>query len=341
MEEYNPPTSGREDYMRLDFNENTIGCSPKVIAALKKIKQGSLSVYPEYDEFRKKLGKFLKVEFNGVMVTNATDEAIKTVIETYIEKRDDEIIIPMPTFAMFKFYAQLNEAIIKEVLYNDDLSFPAERVLKEINRKTKIVVLVNPNNPTGTSLKKEDIVKIIKKAKENEALVFIDEAYYPFFNESSINLINKFDNLIISQTFSKAFGMANLRLGYLVSNEENIKNLLKVISPYSVNGAAVECAFAAIDDYGYVQSYVKEVNQNKIKLYNVFEKLKIKYFKSDANFVLIDVGEKCYDYYEKLKQKGILVRNRTKDPLLKGCVRITVGANEQVEILIKALEEIK
>ena len=341
MDAYNPPTSGREGYLRLDFNENTIGCSPKVTETLKKIKQENLTVYPEYNGLRKKLAEFLKVKFEQVMPTNATDEAIKIVIDTYIEKGKDELILPMPSFAMFKFYAQLNEAIIKEVLYNNDLSFPTERILKEINPKTKLIIIANPNNPTGTSVKKEDIVKIIKKAEDNNALVFIDEAYYPFFNESSIELINKFDNLIVSQTFSKAFGMANLRLGYLVSNEENIKNLLKAISPYSVNGVAVKCAFAALDDYDYVKSYVKEVNQNKIRLSKELEGLNIKHYKSDANFLLIDVGDKCYDYYEKLKQKGILVRNRTKDPLLKGCVRITIGTNEQTEKLIKALKEIK
>jgi len=235
----------------------------------------------------------------------------------------------------------LNEAIIKEVLYNDDLSFPTEKLLMKINSKTKIVVLVNPNSPTGTSIKKEDIVQIIKKARDNNALVLIDEAYYPFFNESSVELINEFDNLIVSQTFSKAFGMANLRIGYLVSNEENIKNMLKVISPYSVNGVAVTCAFAALGDYGYVKSYVREVNKNKVRLYDELGKLEIKYYKSEANFLLIDIGDKCYDYCEKLKQKGILVRNRTKDQLLEGCVRITIGTDEQTEKLIKALREIK
>ncbi len=341
MDEYNPPTSGRDGYLRLDFNENTIGCSPRVIEALKKNKQENLSIYPEYSKLRKKLADFLNVRLGQVMATNATDEAIKVVIETYIEKGKDEVLLPVPTFAMFKFYAQLNEAIIKEVLYNDNLSFPTEKVLKEINPKTKIVITANPNSPTGTSIKKEDIVKIIKKAYDNQALVLIDEAYYPFFNESSIELINEFDNLVISRTFSKAFGMANLRLGYLVSNEENIKNLLKVVSPYSVNGVAVACAFAALDDYNYVKEYVKEVNKSKIILYNALEKLSIKYYRSDGNFLLIDVKDKCYDYCEKLRQRGILARNRTKDPLLNGCIRITIGSNEQTKKLVKALEEIK
>lgn len=303
MEGYNPPTSSRDGYIRLDFNENTIGCSPKVIEALRKINQEVLSVYPEYTGLRKKLAEFLKVKYSQVIPTNATDEAIKTIIETYVEKGKDEVIIPIPSFVMFRFYAQLNEAIIKEVLYNDDLSFPAEKILDEISPKTKLIIIANPNNPTGTSAKKEALVKIIKKANENNALVFIDEAYYPFFNESFIGLINKFDNLIVSQTFSKAFGMANLRLGYLVSNEGNIKNMLKALSPYSVNGVAAACAFAAIDDYDYVKKYVRTVNESKMYLYRELEKLKIKYYKSDANFLLIDVGNKCNEYCEKLRQK--------------------------------------
>ena len=180
MDEYNPPTAGREDYIRLDFNENAEGCSQKALDALRKIKAGTLAAYPEYSKLTKELAKYCNVREDEILPTNATDEAIKTIIETYAEKGKDEIIIPTPTFAMFKFYAQLNEALIKEVLYNDDLSFPTSKVLNSINKKTKIVVLVNPNNPTGTSIKDEDITKIIEKAKNNEALVFIDEAYWQF-----------------------------------------------------------------------------------------------------------------------------------------------------------------
>src|SRR3989344_3606310 len=132
MEKYNPPTSGRENYMRLDFNENTLGCSPIVIRRLRKISSSSFSIYPEYGNLRKALAKYCKVREDEVLPTNATDEAIKTIIETYIEKGKDEIVIPIPTFAMLKFYAQLNEAIIKEVVYNQDLSFPTKRIIDSI-----------------------------------------------------------------------------------------------------------------------------------------------------------------------------------------------------------------
>src|SRR3989338_7542558 len=262
MDGYNPPTSDREGYLRLDFNENTIGCSPKVIETLKKIKQGNLSVYPEYNGLRKALASYCNVDFEEVIPTNATDEAIKTIIETYIEKNKDEIIIPMPTFAMFKFYAQLNEAVVREVLYNADLSFPTNTVLFAINKNTKIVVLVNPNSPTGTSINDNDIIKIVEKAGKNGAVVMIDEAYFQFYGKTSTPLIKRYDNLIVTQTFSKAFGLAGLRLGYIISNKNNLKNIAKALSPYSVNAAAISCGLAALDDIEYVNNYAGEVAES-------------------------------------------------------------------------------
>ena len=340
MQEYKPPTSGREDFLRLDFNENTLGCSPKVMEALKKINSNSLATYPEYNELRKKLAEYCNVNTDEILPTNATDEAIKTVIETYAEKGKDEVIIPTPTFAMFKFYAQLNEAVLKEVLYNDDLSFPTNKVLDSINKKTKIVILVNPNNPTGTSIKDEDIIKIIEKAKKNYALVFIDEAYWQFYGKTSIPLIKKYDNLIVTQTFSKAFGLAGLRLGYIISNKENIKNMAKALSPYSVNNAAISCGLAALNDLEYVNNYAKEVSESKKIVYNELEKLKIEYHPSEANFVLLNIGENAALFCKRLKEKGILVRDRSRDPLLSGYVRITLGTKEQTKSLILAIESL-
>ena len=340
MEEYMPPTSDRENYLRLDFNENAIGCSPNVISALRNIKPEYLATYPEYKELREALTSYSNVDIEEVIPTNGTDEAIKTVIETYIEKGKDEIIIPVPTFAMFKFYSQLNEAIIKEAPYNKDLSFPTKRVFDGINRKTKIVVLVNPNNPTGTFIKEKDIIKIIEKAQKNDALVLIDEAYYQFYGRTSIPLIKKYDNLLITQTFSKAFGLAGVRLGYIISNENNIRALQKVSSPYSVNNAAVICALAALKDLSYVKKYAKEVKESKKILCRALDSFGIRYYNSDANFVLLKIGQKSDYFCQKLKEYGVLVRNRSNDLLLDGCVRITLGTEKQTKRLIKAISKI-
>ncbi|HLC62672.1 MAG TPA: histidinol-phosphate transaminase [Candidatus Nanoarchaeia archaeon] len=340
MKEYNPPTSGREKSLRLDFNENTLGCSPKIIKSLRKIRKNSLSIYPEYIKLRKDLAKYCNVDADEIIATNGTDEAIKTIIEAYIEKGEDEIIIPVPTYAMFKFYAQLNEAIIKEITYNGDLSFPTKKVLNTISKKTKIIILVNPNNPTGTSIRSKDIIKIIKKAKKCNALVPIDEAYCQFYGKSSIPLIRKFDNLFVIQTFSKAFGLAGLRLGYIISNKNNIRIMQKVLSPYSVNIAASVCASEALKDSAYIKNYVKEVNTSKKIFLRELSSLGIKYYKTEANFVLLKIGPQAASFCEKLKEKGVLVRNRSSDPLLQGCVRITLGTIGQTKQLIKALRQI-
>src|SRR3989338_4905964 len=140
MQEYKPPTSDRTNSLRLDFNENTVGCSDNIINSVRKIKRDMLSTYPEYTKLRKELAKYCKVKADEIIATNGTDEAIKTIIETYIENGKDEIIIHVPTYAMFKFYAQLNEAVINEITYNEDLSFPAEQILGTINYKAKIII---------------------------------------------------------------------------------------------------------------------------------------------------------------------------------------------------------
>jgi histidinol-phosphate aminotransferase len=339
LEAYSPPTSGREGMLRLDFNENTVGCSLKVIEALKRIDSSKLSVYPEYGELLQKLSKRNNILEDELVLTNGTDEAINMVMNCFV-KEGDEVIIPTPTFAMFKFYATLAGASVKEVLYKKDFSFPFEEVINSISTKTKIIVLVNPNNPTGTLIPEEQIKQIINKAQENNALVMIDEAYYEFYRKTFIGFIKKYDNLFVTRTFSKAFGLAGVRIGYIMGNREIIEPIKKAISPYSVNTVALICAKAALTDEAFVENYSNEIIKNREILAKQLKELGIKTFPSFANFVLGDFGKNCETVYTKLKEKGILVRNRTKDPLLKGCIRIGVGTAEQNEIFISALKEI-
>ena len=340
MQGYNPPTEGRQGNLRLDFNENTSGCSPSVIKALRSATRDFLSTYPEYTNLRKQLAEYCNVGPEQVIPTNGTDEAIKAIMETYLEPGKDEVIIPVPTYAMFAFYAQLNSAAIRAVPYNNDLSFPTEKVLGAISRKTKVVVLVNPNNPTGTSIEEQGIIRIVEKANTNDAVVLIDEAYAQFSGRTSISLIKKFDNLFITQTFSKAFGLAGLRLGYILSNKKNVALIKKVLSPYSVNAVAALCASAAMKDQAYMKKYVAETNESKNMLYRELDNLGVPYCRSDANFVLLRIGPRCALLCRKLKEKGILVRDRSADQLLDGCVRITLGTVKQTTQLIRALRQI-
>jgi len=339
MDEYNPPLEGRRGLLRLDFNENTVGCSPRVLEAINNIKEEEIAAYPEYKKFKTRLANSIKVKPEQLMVTNATDEAIMIIMQTYIEK-GDEIILPVPTFAMFKFYAQIVDAKIKEILYTSNLTFPTKKVLNGISKKTKLVVLCNPNNPTGTLIEKKDIVKIVEKAQKNDALVLLDEAYYQYSGAECLDLIGKYDNLIIIRTFSKAYGLGGLRLGYIVSNEEIIKNLLKVGSPYSVNTVAMVAASVAIEDMDYVKWYVNEVKKAKRIIYEELKKLKIKTYPTAANFLIAKFPKKADEVEEKLKERGILVRNRTAYPLLRDCLRIGIGTVKQTRQLVNALKEI-
>jgi histidinol-phosphate aminotransferase len=338
MKKYSPPVSGRENKLRLDFNENTIGCSPKVVEAINNVDANIFSIYPEYSKFREKLAPFLKVNEDELLLTNATDEAIQLVMNTFIE-RGDEVIIPAPTFAMFKFYASLAEATITEVLYNGDLSFPTTSILSAISEKTKIVILVNPNNPTGTAISENDLLLIIQKAQENSALVLIDEAYYEFYGKTSLGLIKKYENILVTRTFSKAFGLAGLRIGYIIGNNKIINSLEKAGSPYSINTLATIAAEAALEDIKFVEDYVGEIKESKKYLQKELERLGIKSFSSEANFLIADFGNSCNVIYENLKKKGILVRNRTKDPLLKNCLRIGIGTKKQCNQFVKTLNE--
>lgn len=337
MEKYSPPTRERKGKLRLDFNENTIGCSEKVINALNNITKEDICVYPEYSQFKEKLAAYLNLKPENIISTNGADEAIKVIIDTYIEK-DDEVIIPEPTFAMFKVYSQIAGAKITNILYNKDLSFPTNKLIEAINQDTKLIVLVNPNNPTGTKIKDKDIIRIIEKAKNS--IILIDEAYYQYCGKSSKELIKKYNNVIIIQTFSKAFGLAGLRLGYIISNKNTIQNLNKVISPYSVNSLAVIAAGAALNDMEFVKNYTNEVKTSKEFLKTELKKLGIKTFPSRANFLIANLGNNCDSVYTQLKEKGILVRNRTDYPLLKNCLRISIGTKEQCQRLTNELRRI-
>lgn len=337
MKDYSPQQEGRKGKLRLDLNENTMGCSPKVVEALSRITAEDLSVYPEYGEFKMKLARYLGISAQELALSNGSDEAIKAVMETYIEK-GNEIILPVPTFSMFGVYASMASANVVEIPYNEDLSFPTKEVLGRISGNTKMVVLVNPNNPTGTAIKDEDILRIVKKAKDS--IVLIDEAYFEYYGKSSKELVRKYDNVVVLQTFSKAFGLAGLRLGCVISNSKVIGSLRKVIPPYSVNSMAVIAADAALEDREFVEKYVKEVKESKKYLRAELERLGVGTYPSEANFILADFGSRCGKVCKELERIGILVRNWSNYPQLKGCARIGAGTKEQATRLMVELRKI-
>lgn len=337
MKPYQPPTAGRLGKRRLDFNENTLGCSSRVLARLKKITVEDCAVYPEYTLLKKQLARSVAVAENEVLPTNGTDEAIKCIIDTFLEK-GDEIIIPIPTYSMFRIYAEIAEAKITYVLYNNDLSFPIEKLLKAITDTTRLVVLVNPNNPTGTPILQESIRAIIEKTKKG--MVLVDEAYYQYNGVSCKDLIKQYKNLIVLQTFSKVFGLAGLRMGYILSDAENIRVLAKVLSPYSVNIFASILAGEALKDKQFVDDYIAETSKSKVMLAKALQEWGFMVYPSSTNFVVVNFGKSYQRIYTLLKDRRILVRDVSSYPLLENCLRITLGTVKQTTYFLKELKQI-
>jgi len=337
MAPYSPPTAGRTGKLRLDFNENTVGCSPRVIEALHTcLDAGSLAVYPEYGEAKEAIAAYFRVQPDQFVFTNGTDEAIQVFVNTYVDD-GQQVVLLKPSYAMYRFYSEVAGAAIREIEYpQPGMEFPLEALLAAITPDTRAVILANPNNPTGTGVSLLGVERILHRARK--AVVLIDEAYYEFSGVTALTEIERVPNLFVCRTFSKVFGMAGMRLGCLFSHEANVAFLHKAQSPYSVNSLAVMAAQAAVSDPGYIQNYVAEVLAARELLCFGLEKLGIRYIPSSGNFVLGHFGERALEVRDALRAETILVRDRSYEA--PGCVRITVGTREQMRRLLAALEEI-
>ena len=326
MTPYAPPTSGRAGKLRLDFNENTVGCSPRVVEYLKeRLNESELAIYPEYAEAKRELAAFFGVAEGELLLTNGTDEAIQVLVNTYVNAGDD-VLLARPSYAMYRFYAEVAGASIREVNYRrEDLAFPLDELLEAVRPSTRAVILANPNNPTGTGVSVGDIERILDRAPQ--AGVLVDEAYYEFSGVTALGVLHNRPNLFISRTFSKVYGLAAMRCGCLFSQSDNVQYLRKAQSPYSVNALAILAARAAVQDADYVGCYVHEVLAARDLVYEGLRRLGIRYYPSSANFVLFHAGERAIPLRDELRARGVLVRDRSYE--LPGCVRVTIGTREQ------------
>ena len=255
MPEYHPPLAGR-DALRLDFNENTFAASPKVIERLRQVTAEGLTKYPEREGVERIAAAHFGLQADQVLLTNGVDEAIHLVCAAFLEE-DDEALICTPTFFMYEVSAGMMTAHVKKVQTDASLEFPYERFVAAITPRTKLIMVASPNNPTGAVVSREHLLAICAAAPQ--AVVMVDEAYYHFFGESVMEDVGKVPNLMVARTFSKAYGLANLRIGMLAGSAELMKYVRKVSSPYNVNGVALDCLPVALADEAYVQWYAEQV----------------------------------------------------------------------------------
>ena len=335
LREYRPPLGDRVG-LRLDFNENTLGASPRLLQCLRELTLAELARYPERESVELTLAEFLRVRPQELLLTNGVDEAIHLICETYLEPGDQAIIV-VPTFAIYELFVGATGAKAIPVLAQQNFAFPTEGVLANLNDGTRLVMIANPNNPTGQVASRGDLLRIAHSAPQ--AAILVDEAYFEFYGETLLDQIGQLSNLFVARTFSKAYGLAGLRIGALMGSAEQIRAVRRVASPYNVNAVALACLPIALDDQDFVQRYVDEVRQGRERLQNELRSLGIRYWRSYANFVLANLGQQHRAFVNEMRRRGVLVRDRSQDPGCEGCVRITVGSAEHTDQLVSAIRE--
>lgn len=335
MKEYHPPLGSR-DALRLDFNENTVACSPKVSDVLAKISSGSLTRYPEREPVEAIVAAHLGIQASQIALTNGVDEAIHVLFEAFLDS-NDELLLPVPTYTMYEVYASATDASIVTVQAADDLEFPYKQLLEAITSRTKVIAIANPNSPAGSIATREQIITIAKRAPQ--AIVLVDEAYFHFCGETVLDLLDTLPNLVVARTFSKAYGLAGLRIGLLASSTENMHWIRRVLSPYSVNSVALACLPAALDDTAYLNDYVAEVLAARTEFESALDTIGLRRWPSCANFVLVDIGPQHAEFVRRMNAAGVLVRDRSNDPGCNGRVRITIGTREQMLRAVQAIQQ--
>ena len=327
--------------LSLDLNESMAGCSPRVLARLHSLSAKDVSLYPEREVGERLVANFLGVTPEQVLLTNGMDEALSLLFTTYLNP-DDELLFADPTFVMYPMLGEALGARLVRQQSGEDLALPVADLLARISAHTHVVAIANPNNPTRLAASPADLLKITESAPD--AAVLIDEAYFEFQSEefcggTLLPALASHPNLFVARTFSKAYGLAGLRLGVLVGDPEQIGYIRRLSEPFNVSSLALACVEEALADQAFVREHVAQVKQGREQLAQLFQELGLRFWPSQTNFVLVRVGASTQVFVESMQRRGILVRDSSANPGCEGCVRITVGTPEQMDKVLRAIRE--
>lgn len=339
--------------LRLHLNENTAGCSPRVLEAIKHLTVEDLAVYPDYEAAVRESAGHWGVDPDWLALTNGLDDGLLlTAIAYLMPKAPDglvalgalpmapsgqaEQILVLPTFEPYQINARALGARTIAVPSGADFTFPLEQVLASIGPNTRLVVIMSPHNPSGRSVSEADVRAVARAA--GHAVVFVDEAYHDFHGVNLLHLVREFPNVMIGRTFSKAYGLAGIRAGAVIAQPALLAPVRYVMPLFNLNVVAVTALRAAIADAAYKTWYVEQARESKAMLYAALDRLGLAYWKSDANFVLVKAGDRLAELVTGLRAKGVHVRDRSKEHGCAGCFRITMGPVEHTTTAIAALE---
>jgi len=341
---YHSPIGSRAG-LSLDLNESMAGCSPRVLARLRSLSAAEVSMYPQREVGERLIANFLHIAPEQVLVTNGIDEALSLLFTSYLGA-GDELLFADPTFVMYPMLGKALGAQVVRLQSGEDLALPVADLLARVSPRTRVIAIANPNNPTGLAAPRADLLRLAEAAPD--AAVLIDEAYFEFCGETIVEtIVDKtlipdlalHPNLFVARTFSKAYGLAGLRLGVLTGAAEQIGYLRRFALPFNVNAAALACLEEALADQAFVRDHVAQVKEGRERLAQLFNELGLRFWPSQTNFVLVRVGASAQTFVESMQGRGILVRDCSASPGCDGCVRITVGTPRQMDGVLQAIRE--
>ena len=334
----------RTGALRLHLNENTAGCSPAVVDAIRRVAAEDVAIYPEYATLAKECAAYLGVAEAQLVLTNGLDEGLLALTVSAFRVMHStpgvpEAIVPAPAFEMYSVFVKAAGGRVVSVPPQPDFAFPLADVCRAITDRTRIIFLTNPNNPTGQMIPREAVREIVRCTPPAVTIV-LDEAYYDFCGETFLPELGAQPNVVIGRTFAKAHGLAGLRAGCLIGDPDRLEAVRAVVPPYSISVFAVAGWRAALRDREFLDWYRAQVSESRDLLYSACDRLALPYWKSAGNFVLINVARagEPGEIARAFAERGILVRDRSRDPGCTGCIRITAGVVRHTEAAVETLE---
>lgn len=331
----------RGDVVRLDKNERVEPFGALELEAMRCCLTASdLSAYPDFDAFCREIAAWVGVDRDMVLVTAGSDQAIKSVFETYVDP-GDTVVVPCPTFAMYGVYCEVFQADRRDLFYTRDLELSAETVCEALRPGTRLLALPNPNAPTGTLFDTKALEAILGRAAACGTLVLVDEAYYGFSEVTAVPLVERFWNLVVTRTFSKACGLAGVRLGFMVSAAPNIRELRRVKPMYEASGVAMRLGQFILRNDHLVRDYARAANEGKAFLKARFEGVG-QPFGSECNFLVVRMppDTDIARLVARVREAGFLIKGPFSDDSMQGCIRITTGPVPLMERFWKAFETV-
>ena len=327
--------------LRLHLNENTGGCSAKVLEAIRRVDPRDVSTYPSYPELVQACARHFRVDPEWILLTNGLDEGILMAAVGHIARtrmHDAETIVPLPAFDPYPNATAAVGASAIRIPPEPGYVFQTEAVLRAITPRTRMIFLNTPNNPTGQLIPLQDLRRIADAAPR--AIVLVDEAYIEFGGETFLPELSAYPNVLVGRTFSKAYGLAGMRVGLVIGQPQALDPVRMVTLPFNINGVAIAATLAALEDYDFLPAYAEQVAQSRRRIYDACNRLGLTYWRSAANFVLVRVGGTVAPFVQAMAARDVHVRDRSKDPATPGCIRITAGVLEHTDRAIAALESV-